>query len=73
MFGDMQQECQSVLWKNPEPGWCLPFPRGCNSSFLVLLLVCSTENCPLLFEGAASWLREGLCGAHVWAVLESAA
>lgn len=56
------------------------FPEDAIAPLLLFCSWCSTENCPLLFEGAASWLREGLCGAqtqsewaHVWTVLESAA
>lgn len=36
-FGDMQRECQSVFWKNPESGWCLPLLRGCTALPIFLL------------------------------------
>lgn len=72
VFGDMQRECQSVFWKNPESGWCLLLLRGCTALLILLLwswlvqriAVFSLKGLPLGW-GRGCWgtdpVKVGLC------------
>lgn len=66
VFGDMHGSIRVSSGGTPSLAGARPFPEGAGAllSHSPLWAWFYSENCSLLFDGTASWLREGLCGAQ---------